>query len=67
MTMQRGGHVLAQDKDAIDTGIDAIADRNVDQAVRAAQRHGWLGTLLGERVETGPLPSTRYGGQDVPS
>ena len=67
MTMQRGRHVLAQDKDAIETGIDAIADHNVDQAVRAAQRHGWLGTLLGEWAETVPPPSTRYGGHDVPS
>ena len=43
-------------QDLVDPAVDAVADRDINQAVLTRQRHGWLGTHFGERVE--PRPST---------
>ncbi len=37
----------------VDVAVEAVADRDINQAVVCAQRHSWLGTLLGEGVQTG--------------
>jgi hypothetical protein len=47
--IERGRIILRYHKHAFDTGIDTIGDRNVDQAVFAANGYCWLGTLLGKR------------------
>jgi len=39
MSVQRGRIELGQNKYSVDTGMDAIADRDIDQAVFAADRH----------------------------
>jgi hypothetical protein len=35
---------LRQDEDATDVGMQAPADRYIDEAVFAADRNGWLGS-----------------------
>ena len=42
---------LREQVDAADAGVEAIADRDVDEAVFAAQRDGWLRAVLGQREE----------------
>ena len=47
-----GGAVeLRQHVHLVDAGVDAITDRNINQAILAGQRHSGLGAHLGERIE----------------
>ena len=46
---------LREDEDASNVGMQAIADRNVNQPVLAADWHSWLGPMLGQRKEARTL------------
>ena len=55
MAMKGDRVILGQDGDFIYTGVQAIADRDIDEPVFAADGHGRLGAGLGERIEPGTL------------
>jgi hypothetical protein len=52
--------VLREDEHPEDAAVDHVVQREVDDAVLAAERHGGLGALPGERVQARALPT----GQD---
>ena len=43
--------VLRQDTDCVDAGIDAVGEREINDAVLAAERNGGLCQLFGEGVQ----------------
>ena len=49
--VERQRLVLRRDEDAPQPGVDAVAQREVDDAVRAAEVHRRLGALLRQRIE----------------
>jgi hypothetical protein len=51
---------LGEDKDTRDARVDAIADRDVEQPVLAADGDGGLGPLLGQWVEAGSAPAAEH-------
>ncbi len=65
MAIERLTVELRQRIDLVDAGVDAIADRNVDQAVVAAQGHGRLGTGEGEGLQTGAGAAAEDDGQNT--
>ena len=65
MPVERGRVELGEEVNALQIGIDAVGNRDVDQTILPGQRHRRLGSLLGQREETGPLPSSHDDGQDV--
>src|SRR5262249_22686877 len=56
---------LREDVDAIEPAVEAVRDRDVDEAVFAGQWHGGLGPQLRERVEPGPFASAEDERDDV--
>ena len=44
--------VLRGDEDAAQPGVDAVAEREIDDPVRSAEIDGWFGPLFGQREET---------------
>ena len=48
VTIQRSAVVLGQHIDLTDTAVDAIADRNIHQAILASKRHGRLCSVFGQ-------------------
>ncbi len=46
VVVERARVVLGQDDDVVDVGVDAVGQREVDDPVLAAERHGRLGPLL---------------------
>jgi hypothetical protein len=70
VAVEAGAVELGDDEDPVDPRVQAVADRDVDEAELPAHRHGRLRAVAGERPETGPLPSTENGCDDffhVPS
>ena len=55
---------LRQDEDAPDVGVQAVADRDVDQAVLAADRDRRLRTKLRERKQPRALTAAEHERQD---
>src|SRR5581483_1168789 len=53
VAVQADAEELCQDVDAIQTAVDAIADRDVDEAVLAGDGDSRLGAQLRQRVQTG--------------
>jgi hypothetical protein len=45
--------------------VQAVADRNVDQTVFAADRNGWLGTKVCQRKEPAALTAAQDDRKDV--
>jgi hypothetical protein len=60
MPVERRGVELRQDEDAPDIGVQAIADRDVDEAVLAGDRDRRLRTKLGEREEPRALTAAEH-------
>ena len=60
VAVERERFVLRRNEDAAQPGVDAVAEREVDDAIGPAKVHGRLGPLLGERIE----PLARAAGQD---
>ena len=50
MLMQGRGVELRQDKDLVEARVEAVADRDVDEAVVAREGHRRLAAILGQRV-----------------
>ena len=63
--VERRGIELRQHEDAADVRVQAVADRDVDQPVLAADRHRRLGAGVGERKQAAALPAAEDDGQDV--
>ena len=51
VAQERMRFVLGDDADFEEAGIDAVRQREVDDAVTATKVHGWFGTLIGQLVE----------------
>src|SRR6185503_21377830 len=62
--VERRGVELGQNEDSADVGVQAVADRNVDQAIFAGDRHGGLRTQLREREEARTLPAAEHESED---
>jgi hypothetical protein len=65
VAVERRGIELRQYKDATDVGVQASADRHVDQPVLAPDRHGGLGACRGEGKQPGPLTTAENDGERV--
>ena len=50
--VQRGAIELRENINPTQARVQAVADRDVHQAVFTAERNGWLGALFGERKKT---------------
>ena len=64
MTVQGCGVELSEAVDLVDAAVDAVADGDVDEAVVGAEGHSRLGTLLGERVQTGTGAASKNDSED---
>ena len=51
--------VLREDVDPAQAGVDAVGERDVDDAVVAAKWHGRLGAVAGERKKTFAGPARK--------
>ena len=49
--VQRGGIELCQNVDALETGVDAVRDGDVHEAVFTGERHSGFGALLCQRKQ----------------
>ena len=56
--MQGGGVELGEQVNAPQTGVDAVGDGDIDQAILAGQRHSRFGALLGQREQARALAAT---------
>ena len=63
--VQRGGIELREHVDAAQPGIDAIGDRDIDEAIFARERHGRFRALLGQRKEAGARAAAHDDGQRI--
>ena len=54
---------LREQKNAIDARVEAVADRDVDQAVLARQRHRRFAALLGQRIKARALSAAHDDGE----
>ena len=63
--VQADGQELREDVDAVEVAVDAVGDRDVDQAVLAGDGHGGLGAVFGERVEAGAAAAAEDQAEDV--
>ena len=52
MPVERERLVLSGDEDPPQARVDAVAQREIDDAVGAPEVHGRLGALLGQGIET---------------
>src|SRR5215813_9274004 len=51
VAIKRGGVVLRENEDSQEVGVDAVRDRNIDQAIVATERDGGLGAQASEREQ----------------
>ena len=65
VTVERRGIELRQHEDATDAGVQAAADRDVNEAVLAADRHRRLRSRRGERKQPGALASAKDDGKRI--
>ena len=65
VAVERGRVELRQHEDPLQPGVQAVADRDVDQPVLAAERHGRLRAHVGQRVEPGAAAAAQDQRQDV--
>ena len=63
--MQADRVELGQNVDAVQAAVDAIGQRDVDEAVFSRHRDGWLGAELGERVQARSPAATQHKSQHV--
>jgi hypothetical protein len=60
MSIQRSGVVLSKDEYSMHVGVDAVRDRDVNEAVFAAERHRRFCAALCERVKPLTRPASKY-------
>jgi hypothetical protein len=65
VTIERCRIELRENEDPPDVGMQAVADRNVDQPVLAADWDRRLGTVFGEWKEARPLTASEDQRKDV--
>ena len=65
MAVERVRLVLNQDGDFPQSGVQAVAERKVDDAVFSAERDGGLGALFGERMQPFALSSGQHHREDI--
>ena len=58
VTMEARAQELRHHVDALDAGVQTVADRDVDQPELTADRNGRLGSVLRQRPEAQPLTAT---------
>ena len=63
--MQRRAVELREQEDALEAGVEAVADRDIDDAVLARERHGRLGSVLRQRIKSRAGASAENDGNDV--
>jgi hypothetical protein len=56
--VQGGGIELSQKINPPQSGVDAVGNRDVNDAIFAGQRNGRLGALFGQGKQPRPLPAT---------
>ena len=67
VAVQRGAVELGQHVDAADAGVQAVADRHVDEAVFPPDRNRGLGAILGQRKEACPGAAAHDDGEGAGS
>ena len=65
MLQQAVRFVLGDDADAADTGIDAVGKGEIDDAELAGERHGRLGTPVGQTLQATATPASQNHGKGV--
>ena len=65
MPVQAVTLVLSQHADAPDSSIHEVGEREVDEPVQAAERHGGLGTVIGQRRKSLPGSASEDNPQDA--
>ena len=65
VAVERQRLVLGRDEDAAQAGVDAVAEREIDDAVGAAEVDRRLGALLRQRVETFTGAAREHDGDGV--
>src|SRR5262245_60856241 len=63
--VQRGGVELGQDENPAHVRVKTVADRDVDEAIFAADRHGWLRSMFGQGKESSSLTASQNDGKHV--
>lgn len=59
VTVQRGRVELCQHIDLGYVAVQTVADRDINKPVVGTQRHGRLGTLLGEGIQSSPCTTSK--------
>src|SRR6516225_2592726 len=57
MTVKRERFVLGDHENAAQVRVHAVRKSDIDNAIDAAERHGWLGAITRERKKTLARPS----------
>jgi len=65
VTIERRRIELREDENPPHVGVQAVADRDVNETIFAANRNGRLGTLLRERKQPAALASAKDDRQDL--
>jgi hypothetical protein len=65
MSMQGYRVKLGQDRHAIDIRIDAVADRDIDQAIFSANGNSWFSAVAHQGVKTGSTSTTEDNPQNI--
>src|SRR5438067_738875 len=60
------GLILGQDGDAADVRIEAIRQREVDDAELAPEEHGWLGAPVSQLLEPAAAAARQYQRERAP-
>ena len=62
---QAAGLVLRQHEDAAKIAVDAIGEREIDDAIESAERHGRLGAIAGQGFQPRALAPGQNQGQHI--
>src|SRR4051812_9107848 len=65
--MERGGVKLRKQVNALQPGVDAVGNRNIDEAILAGERDGGLRAFARERKEARPLAAAHDDRKNVPN
>jgi hypothetical protein len=65
MTVERMRFVLDQDGHLPQAGVQAVAQREIDDAIFPAERHRRFRALLGKRIQAFALPARQHHGEDL--
>src|SRR5215472_15553924 len=65
MPVQGSRVKLGQEENPHDAGVDAVRDRDIDEAVFAAKRHGGLSAVFGQRKQACALTAAEDYGEHV--